>query len=168
MLDFLGRFHDRLTAAGFACAAGFVGIISVSFWYEVVSRYFFSSPTIWAYAVASYALCAMIFLAMPAMSKQGAHICVSYLVDKLPSERRRNLAKLILLVAALMCFACAFIAAQETWRQYVQQIETISGFPVPKWWVSIFIPYGMLVSAFHFLRQVFAGAPASAPLEAPP
>ena len=158
MLARLGVFHDRLTAAGFGCAAGFVALITVAFWYEVVSRYFFASPTVWAYALASYSLCPMIFLSMPAMTQRGAHISITYLVDRLPEPQGRILAKILLLVAAAVCLFCAWIGAEETWRQYVREVETISAFPVSKWWISIFIPYGMLVSALHVLRQ-FAGTP---------
>jgi TRAP-type C4-dicarboxylate transport system permease small subunit len=33
-------------------------------------------------------------------------------------------------------------------------VWTLSALPIPKWWVSIVIPYGMLSSALHFLRQL--------------
>ena len=39
---------------------------------------------------------------------------------------------------------------------------TLSALPIPKWWVSILIPYGMLSSALHFLRQLGRRAAAGA------
>src|ERR1700704_67173 len=48
----LRALHDRITAIGFAGAALSVGLITVSFWYEVIARYFLAAPTVWAYAVA--------------------------------------------------------------------------------------------------------------------
>jgi hypothetical protein len=60
-----------------------VAIITGSFAYEVVARYFFAAPTSWAYDLSSYALCPMIFLAIPAMTQQRAHIAVAYLVEGL-------------------------------------------------------------------------------------
>lgn len=162
MLKRLGEFHDRLTAAGLACAAAFVALIAAAFWYEVVSRYFFSSPTVWAYAVAGYALCPMIFLSMPAMTQRGAHIAICYLVDRLPVAYGRILARTLIFIAAAVCLVCAWICAEETWRQYLREVETISAFPLPKWWISVFIPYGMLLSALHFLRQFAGRAPVPA------
>jgi TRAP-type C4-dicarboxylate transport system permease small subunit len=47
-----------------------------------------------------------------------------------------------------------WITGSETWRQYAQGVWTLSALPIPKWWVSILIPYGMLSSALHFLRQL--------------
>src|SRR3972149_6070505 len=81
MLQRLCRLHDNLTAAGFAGAAFCVAVITGSFWYEVAARYFFSAPTSWAYDVASYVLCPMIFLTVPEMTRRGAQISVSFLVD---------------------------------------------------------------------------------------
>jgi len=159
MLRRLCRIHDNLTAAGFAGAAASVAVITGSFWYEVAARYFFSAPTSWAYDVASYALCPMIFLSMPEMTRRGAHIAVSYLADGLPQPYRNSLAYVVLLAAALICLIGAWISGAETWRQYIREIETISAFPIPKWWVSVFIPYGMLSSSLYFWRQLAGEAP---------
>ena len=160
MFDRFRGLHDRLTEVGFALAALFVAVMTVSFWYEVVARYFFGAPTSWAYAVASYALCPLIFLSLPAMTRRSAHISMTYLVDRLPAHRAALLARVLLLLAALVCLICAWVGAAESWRQYVQGVETISGFPVPKWWVSAFIPYGMLSSSLYFLRQCTGDRPA--------
>jgi TRAP-type C4-dicarboxylate transport system permease small subunit len=155
----LRALHDRLTAIGFAGAALSVAIICVSFWYEVVARYFLAAPTVWAYAVASYALCPMIFLAMPEMSRRGAHIAIEYLTDALPAKYRRPLAWTVTLATALVCLMGAWITGAETWRQHVQGIETVLAFAVPKWWVSMFIAYGLLSSAIYFLRRLFEPPP---------
>jgi TRAP-type C4-dicarboxylate transport system permease small subunit len=159
MLSALGRLHDRVTAAGFAGGAACVGVIAVSFWYEVAARYFFSSPTDWAYAVASYALSPMIFLSMPAMTRRGAHIAIGYLVDNLPAPRGRALRNAVLLIAAVVCLAAAWLGAGESLRQYIREEETISALPVPKWWITIFIPYGMASSALYFVRQLMGDGP---------
>jgi C4-dicarboxylate transporter DctQ subunit len=157
----LRALHDRVTAIGFAGAALSVAIIIVSFWYEVVARYFLAAPTVWAYAVASYALCPMIFLAMPEMTRRGAHIVIEYLAEGLPAKYRRPLAWTVVLVTALVSLTGAWITGAETWRQYDQNIETVLAFAIPKWWVSIFVPYGLLSSAIYFLRRLFEGPPAS-------
>jgi TRAP-type C4-dicarboxylate transport system permease small subunit len=162
MSSLLKSIHDRLTSASFAGATLCVAIITFSFVYEVVARYFFGAPTSWAYDVASYALCPMIFLSIPAMTQRNAHVAVSYLIDSVPAPYRAKAATLTLLVAAFVCFASAWITGAETWRQYVREVETISANPISKYWISMFIPYGLLLSALHFLRQFLGEAPASA------
>ncbi|HEY4774394.1 MAG TPA: TRAP transporter small permease subunit [Xanthobacteraceae bacterium] len=155
----LGAWHDRLTTAGFAVAATLVALIAAAFCYEVIARYAFFAPTEWSYAVASYFLCSVIFLSMPELTRRKAHIAVSYLLDGLSAAGAEWLRAMILLLAALACLVTAAITGQETWRQYAQGISTISAFPVPKWWVSIFVPYGTFSSAVYFFRQFVHNLP---------
>lgn len=159
-MHILRQLHDRITALGFAGAAISVGVIVVAFWCEVIARYFLAAPTVWAYAVASYALCPMIFLALPEMTRRRAHIAIEYLANSLPAKYRGTLASAVVLTTAFVCLVGAWITGTETWRQYVGEIETISAFPIPKWWVSIFTPYGLLSSAVYFLRQLVEAPPA--------
>ena len=153
----LKAFHDRITAAGFAGAALCVAIIVVSFWYEVAARYFFAAPTVWAYALASYVLAPMIFLAMPEMSRRGAQIVVDYFAASLPEKIRNVLAILIAVSGAAICLLCAWITFSETWRQFLSGDETISAWAVPKWWITAFTPYGLFSTSLYFLRQAFEG-----------
>jgi TRAP-type C4-dicarboxylate transport system permease small subunit len=153
-MRFLYTIHDGVTRASFAGAAASVAVIVLAFWYEVSSRYFLEAPTVWAYAIASYALSPMIFLAMPEMSRRGAHIAIGYLTDVLPQGYRLPLRRAICIATAAVCYVAAWIMAEETLRQYQQGIETISGLPIPKWWVSIFAPYAFLSSGLYFLRQL--------------
>jgi TRAP-type C4-dicarboxylate transport system permease small subunit len=164
IVDRLYRLHDRITVAGFAGGAASVGLIAVCFWYEVVARYFFNAPTAWAYDVASFALCPTIFLSVPEMTRRSAHVVVSYLVDAMRPPVRAPLTRLLLLAAAVVCLAGAWVTGAETWRQYVRGVETITALPISKWWVSIFIPYGLLNSSLHFWRQL-AGVAPTIPIE---
>ena len=150
----LGALHDRLTQAGFALAAVLVGAIAAAFCYEVVVRYFFSAPTSWTYDVGCYFLAAVIFLSVPEMARRNAHIHVNIISDSLAPRRARILRIAIGLLATAACLLAAWITGSEAWRQYVQGVSTISALPIPKWWVSVFIPYGFLSSAFHFLRHL--------------
>ena len=61
------------------------------------------------------------------------------------------------MLAVAACLIATWITGSETWRQYSQEVWTLSALPIPKWWVSILIPYGLLSSALHFLRQLGRG-----------
>jgi TRAP-type C4-dicarboxylate transport system permease small subunit len=150
----LGELHDRVTVAGFAVAAALVGAIAAAFCYEVVARYFFSAPTAWTYDVGCYLLAAVIFLAMPEMTRRGAHIHVGLIFDHLTARGARALRLMIGALAVAACLSAAWFTGSETWRQFEQGVWTLSALPIPKWWVSIMIPYGMLSSALYFLRQL--------------
>lgn len=158
----LADLHDTVTVAGFAGAAILLACIGASFWYEVVARYFFGAPTSWANALVSYVLCAAIFLAVPELTRRQAHVAINLLIDRASPRVARRLQVLIRILAAAACLLATWISANETWSQFAQGITTISAYPVPKWWVSIFIPYGMLGAGLHFIRQLAGDAPATA------
>ena len=81
-----------------------LAVIAISFCYEVVSRYFFNAPTIWASPFASYGLCAAIFLAMPELTRTSSHIALNFLNDALSREHALGVGRMIRVVA---CAACA-------------------------------------------------------------
>ena len=154
LVHWLCHVHDLITKAGFAIATGLVGLIAAAFCYEVVVRYFFGSPTAWTYDVGCYLLAAVILLSLPEMTRRRAHIHVSLIFDYLSPGGVRVLRWFIGMLAVAACLTAAWITGSETWRQYSESVWTLSALPIPKWWVSILIPYGMLNSALHFLRQL--------------
>jgi TRAP-type C4-dicarboxylate transport system permease small subunit len=150
----LADLHDALTSAGFVAAACVLGGIAASFCYEVAARYLFSAPTSWANAFVSYMLCAAIFLAVPELTRRRAHVAINLLLDRLSAPSALLLNRLIRTAGAAACLLATWISANATLEQIGLGIETISAFPIPKWWVSIFIPYGMLSSGLYFLRDL--------------
>jgi TRAP-type C4-dicarboxylate transport system permease small subunit len=150
----LASLHDAITVASFSAAAAVLGAIAFSFCYEVAARYFFGAPTSWANAFVSYFLCAAIFLAVPELTRRRAHIAINLLIDRLSPAGAAVLNAIIHLAGAAACFLATWITANSTLDQYFLGIDTISTYPIPKWWVSIFIPYGMLSSGLYFVRDL--------------
>ena len=150
----LASLHDALTSASFAGAAALLAAIAFSFCYEVAARYFFAAPTSWANAFVSYLLCAAIFLAVPELTRRHAHVAINLLLDRLSPDRAALLNRVIRAASAVACLLATWISANATLEQINLGIDTISSYPIPKWLVSIFIPYGMLSSSLYFLREL--------------
>lgn len=152
LIQKLCRFHDTVTQAAAVLAAIGLILIVVFYVYEVVTRYVFDSPTAWVSDFVSYALCASVFLALPHVTKSKGHVAVTVLVDALPEV----LAGYIHTGLSLLGFAClsfaAYVSLAENIRQFSKNIETLAIIPIPQWWVSSFITFGLLVSAFYMLR----------------
>lgn len=159
LLSKLARWHDAVTTAGFAVAACVLGGIVISFCYEVAARYFFSAPTSWANALVAYMLCAAIFLAVPELTRRRAHVAINLLLDRLRASHAHMLMRMIRVAGAAACLLAAWFTGNATLDQFQQGIDTISAYPVPKWLVSIFIPYGMLSSGLYLLRDLVRDDP---------
>ncbi len=158
----LTELHDAVTRASFSAAAAVLAAIAISFCYEVAARYFFSAPTSWANAFVSYLLCAAIFLAVPELTRRRAHVAINLLVDRVSPHWAHQLNRLIRVAGAFACLLATWISANATLDQITLGVDTISAYPIPKWMVSIFIPYGMLSSGLYFLRDLIGDEAASA------
>ena len=154
-----GAAHDRLTTAGYVLAGAMLAIIAGSFCYEVVARYFFGAPTVWANAIAVYLLCPVIFLSMPELTRRRMHVAINLLQEKVSPVLARAMRTSVIVLSATACLLAAWFTADVTWGQFTKGILTISSLPVEKWLISVFIPYGMLSSGLYFLRQLLSGDP---------
>ncbi len=164
----LADLHDAITSASFAGAAAVLGAIAFSFCYEVAARYAFDAPTSWANAFVSYLLCAAIFLAVPELTRRRAHVAINLLVDRLSPKSALQLNRVIRASGATACLLATWISGNATFDQFALGIDTISTYPIPKWWVSIFIPYGMLSSGIYFLRDLLSDDANAGPVSIAP
>jgi TRAP-type C4-dicarboxylate transport system permease small subunit len=152
VLRTIGRVHDGLTEAGVRLAMAGLAVIVVAYVFEVVARYGFDAPTRWSADLVSYLLLFVTFMAMPEVTRQGGHVAVTVLVERLPPRARSAMARGVAGAGALICFALADLAADETARQFRRDIHIMAALPVPKGWISIWIVYGFASSGLHFAR----------------
>ena len=162
MLSILKRAHDGLTRASFGAAILCLAFLAAGFCYEVVARYFFNAPTNWAHPFTSYALCLMIFLALPAMTQASGHISIDILFEHVTPGAAAVLRKFGILTGLVACIAAAWITGTETVSQFIGNIFTIAHNPLPKWTISFAVPYGFFSAGLYFARQLCGEVPAVA------
>lgn len=155
------RIHDAISTAGFSAAVILLAVIACSFTYEVTARYFFNAPTEWASPLVSYSLVAAIFLAMPELTRQGAHMSLNLLADALSYSKGVAMGRISRVLAAAACLLAAWFCADETLNQLKLNIWTSPPFSIPKWIISVWLPYGFLSSGLHFLRSLRDTRPVS-------
>jgi len=95
----------------------------------------------------------MIFLVVPELSRKRIHIFISIVPDMLPTNYATALQRATYLTGFLACMLATWFCLDATTSQYVRGILTINEWRIPKWVVSIFIPYGMFSAGLYFLRQ---------------
>ena len=128
--------------------------------YEVVARYFFNAPTSWASAFVSYALCGIVFLATPELTRKNIHIVINVLTDRMPARQVVHLQRVVTLACAATCLFAAWVVGATALTQYKQGIQTILNWPIPKWPLTAVIAYGLLSAGIYFLRHLMSGVPA--------
>lgn len=158
-----GRLLDLLIEASAIAATAGLAAIVVMYSIEIFSRYFLNAPTTWANDFIVFTLCASIFLMMPEITRSGGHVAVTLLTDLLPVRLRLAARRLLALIGCGVCLFAAYISLQANINQYVNDLQTVTTIQAPKWMVTVFITYGLLVSAMELLRQgLWVEPPASA------
>ena len=154
-LEQVSRVTNKLTTLGVVIASGALMFIVIAYCYEVVARYFFDQPTLWASDLVAVLLFFSIFLMIPEVTRSGGHVSVTLLEDHLAERSNDRLSSVLTLISAATCFAVAWISGVENVRQYVYEITTISVYPLPKWILSSAVTYGFGLSGVQFLLTYF-------------
>jgi TRAP-type C4-dicarboxylate transport system permease small subunit len=135
-----------------AIACSFFLIVVAMIAYEVVSRYFFDSPTIWSHEI-SVMLCASAFLlGGPYVHQQRSHIIISIAAERF-SPLWRSRANVLV---SLLTFAFFIALTYATVRQaidsisFMEQSGTALNWPIPVIVKTLFA----FVAAFMTLQSL--------------
>lgn len=151
----LERAWDSLLN-GLAYFAGLLVVtVTFSVLYEIVARYFFNSPTIWAVDLTEYSLVYITFLGTPWVLRDHAHTRVELVVERLRPRVRLGLGIAVSLVAATGAVVMAWEGAWETWESYLGGHAELKAWRVYRWPLILPICVGSTMLVIEFLRQAW-------------
>lgn len=133
-----------------------VALAGMSVWvtYEVVVRYFFNSPTIWAVDLAEYTLLAVTFLGAPYLLRINGHVRIAILADRLPSPLGRPLALFTLVAGAAVSACLAYLTARTAVDFHQRDLWFVRAWQVPQWPLYAIMALGWALLALEFLRSL--------------
>ena len=144
---------DRtITGALLLAVTVMVSVVSL----QVALRYGFNRSIDWADEVGRLAFVWSIFLAIPLGVRQGSHIGIDLVVDKLPPVWRTGLRRAAAVLCALLMFAVAWASygvAAEQWDELMATVDWSVG------WFIVPVGIGALLSALHLVHIALAGPP---------
>tara|TARA_X000000950_G_scaffold69635_1_gene86275 strand:+ start:631 stop:1101 length:471 start_codon:yes stop_codon:yes gene_type:complete len=118
---------------------------------EVVLRYA-GSPTSWANDFVGYGLAFSLFFAFPEVTRVKGHVAITFLMDNLPN--RLSLVRVMNGIAFLVVAVTVYVAVQVFSVQLSTGVQTVSGTPIPKYWLNAGLITGLSVAALEFLLQI--------------
>ena len=127
-----------------------VGVVSA----QVALRYGFNQSIDWADEIARLAFVWSIFLAIPLGVRQGAHIGIDVVVNKLPPVLQNALRRLAAALSAAMMLAIAWAAlgvARDQWDELMATLDWSVG------WFIVPVGLGALLSGLHLVRIAIQG-----------
>jgi TRAP-type C4-dicarboxylate transport system permease small subunit len=151
MIDGLRRVVERSNyALGMVSGLGIL-LMGLILTYEVVCRYFFNAPTIWAQETATYLYMWTMLAAASYTLQEGKHVQVDLVIERLPSRRRRLLEAATGAVGVVFCAIVAVQAYQMI--AATLRFAKVSATPLR---VPLWIPQSALLLGFVLLTFQFA------------
>jgi C4-dicarboxylate transporter, DctQ subunit len=149
------KLHDRLGRAAFVLACIALVVLLLAYVVEVIARYGFGAPTRWSSDLVQYALCVCMALALPVVTREGGHVAITSLLERVSPANQAIAARAIAAIAAATLIYAGFLCAQVALTQAREGIETVAAFAIPKSWLTALVAYGFIDSALHLVRQTF-------------
>ncbi|MDJ0933495.1 TRAP transporter small permease [Breoghania sp.] len=113
--------------------------------YEVVARYVFDAPTVWAMEVSTFVFVPHFMLAGPYLLHLRGHVAVDTL-----SEAARGVARKVLEVFSFLVIAVfAGVFAKVSWplavNAYALGETSFSAWNPPIWWMKFIVPFAFVM-----------------------
>jgi len=154
MLKQIEKLLDKISFYG-----AYVGVIALVLMclimgYEMIARKFFDRPTGFADEVAAYFLVVLFFLGVGFTFKQGGHISVKVLINRLSSPVRRKLeifTDMVSLVFLIVITREGFLLFRES---YKYDSKSMSILETPLYLPQIFVVVGLFLFLALFIFNI--------------
>lgn len=162
----MAHFQILTKALAWVAAALFV-TAGFMLTYEVIARYFFSAPTIWAAELSQFTLIWGSLLAMAWLLGARRHIAVDALVDLLSPEQRRFTEAF-----AMLCIAAfSAVVTWKGWDIFLDSFErgrtTGSMLDLPTWATELAVPAGFTLLFIQALLEAYRALTGERDTDAP-
>jgi TRAP-type C4-dicarboxylate transport system permease small subunit len=161
MVGRLARGYDRLLDGMAALGAAAMLLMALCITYEVVMRYVFNRPTIWAADLSEYALLYSTFLAAPWLVREGGHVRIDTLLIRLTPSQRHVLNLITCVLAAGVCMVLLWQTLDATLATFARGHMVARAWQVPRAAVWAIMPVGSFFLTLEFLRAAIRSARAA-------
>ena len=153
LIDTVGEFSGRFAAWMFFVIGGMIT-------YEVVARYVFNAPTIWAEEMSRFFQIWATYLAAAYVLRHRHMIRITLLVDRLGARARRWAEAFSLICIAGFCGVAIWWGVEIVVDSIEKGRASSTMLGVPKWYTEIAIPIGfglLLLQCLALLARLIRG-----------
>ncbi|MEW6667314.1 MAG: TRAP transporter small permease [Thermodesulfobacteriota bacterium] len=145
---------DRILTAGAVLAGIMVFFMMLSVCYDVVARYFFNAPTVWADEISSVFLLFTPFFVGAWLLKNDGHVKMDLILNYATPRTQRILGTLVSLIIALISILFVYYGVKITWQIYEMGYRTDSTLRLIKWPLIGVIPLGFFLILLQAVRNM--------------
>lgn len=124
--------------------------------YEVISRYIFNAPTLWAMEINQYLFCAMSLLGGGYCLLRDGHVRVDVLYPKFSPRGQAITDFFTFPLALLFCGLLIWFGWQETWDSIVGHRLSDSVIALPLWPVWLVVPVAGVLLGIQIISRLLS------------
>lgn len=159
MLKLIDRVNE---AFGWVAAAAFVAV-GAMITYEVVMRYVFLAPTIWAEEMSRFLQIWATYIAAATVLRHRQLIAITVVVERLGPRLRKVAEAFALVWILLFCIVAVYYGLDIMLESIRLGRATSTMLSVPQWMTELAIPLGFTLLALQALAELIR-LPKTAPL----
>ena len=128
--------------------------------YEVLARYVFNAPTIWAAELSQLVMMVGFFIALAGTLHSREHISIDILHNALPMKMKRMADTFVLLFIAIFSGIVSWWGFDIAWDSFINTRSTGTMLNLPNWWIEVFVPVGFFLvclQSFVEIVKIWAG-----------
>jgi TRAP-type C4-dicarboxylate transport system permease small subunit len=149
------RLIDLLSMLGGVGAAVSVFMLCLLIMVSVIARYVFNSPFLYVDEIASYLMVSLVFLGLAYTLKEGGHIRVEMIVDRLSYKTRSVLGIMTGVIALLWAFF-VLIGVTNIWLRYFNgRVRGYGTLQAPLWMPALPLVIGGAFLLLQVLAEIF-------------
>ena len=122
--------------------------------YDVMMRYLFARPTIWAVEMNAILMVYIAFLCGGELARNDQHIDMDVLFTRLSKRTQKRIELLIAAAVLLFCIVLFWMGGRAAISTFKYGMYTAGEFHMPLWLVYISIPIGALFIGLEYLLQI--------------
>ena len=147
LVDFLSQFFHSLSDK-------LVAILLCIISYSVVMRYLFNSPPLWSEEISCYCLAAIVLLPSAEVLRQGHHINLDLVFNRLPLRGQTIVNIIISTIGLFYCTVVAWFGAKLTIQAFHFNYRASTFLGTPRWVPISIIFMGMTVFSLQYLFKL--------------
>lgn len=131
-----------------------LGVLALSVFYEVVSRYVFNRPTIWANEISVYLMQFLVFFTIGILLIEGKHIQVTFFIERLKGVPRKILEVINVSLVFIFAYVLIVYGYKFMMNAFTREMSSPTLLEVPLWIPYSFIPIGGVLLAIATICRI--------------
>lgn len=153
VLTYIPRFVDRITVWSGYCGAFllFFAMLAVNF--DVIARYLFNRPTMWAFDISRWTLLFATLLLAAWVLHEDGHVKIDIVPTRLKEKPRVVIETITSFLTIVGCVVLFYQGAMSAAEDFISGIKTSDIIEIRKFWLSVPIAVGGFLLTCQGIRR---------------